>query len=140
MNKTKIVLIEDDKILAKILRAVFSKAGFGVAQEENGELGLAVVRKEMPALVLLDLMLPGKDGFWVLEEMAEKEEFKKIPVIVLTNLGQKADYEKAMKLGAREYIVKSQHTVAEIVDKIKNFFAKEGCLEQKQPEAGNKSK
>jgi DNA-binding response OmpR family regulator len=125
MNKTKIVLIEDDEILAKILRAVLLKEGFEVAREENGELGLAVIRKEMPALVLLDLMLPGKDGFWVLEEMAEKEEFKKIPVIVLTNLGQKTDYERAIRLGAKEYIIKSQHTVAEIMEKVKDFFTKE---------------
>jgi DNA-binding response OmpR family regulator len=131
MDKTKIVLIEDDKILAKILHAVLLKEGFEVVHEENGELGLAVVRKEMPALVLLDLMLPGKDGFWVLKEMEGKEEFAEVPVIVLTNLGQKADYEKAIKLGAREYIIKSQHTVAEIVKKIKDFFAEDGCLEEK---------
>ena len=123
MNKTKIVLIEDDKVLAKILRAVFLKNGYEVVHEENGELGLAVIRKEMPSLVLLDLMLPGRNGFWVLEEMAGKKEFEKIPVIVLTNLGQKTDYEKAMKLGAKQYIIKSQHTVAEIVEKIKDFFA-----------------
>lgn len=138
MNKTKIVLVEDDEILAKVLHEELIEAGFEVTLAEDGEAGLAAVRKEMPNLVLLDLVLPKKHGFEVLAELKKSPETQNVPVIILTVLGADDDIKKGFELGANDYIVKSQHAVAEITEKVKNFFAKESHPEGKhkksQPE------
>lgn len=125
MNKTKIVLVEDDEILAKVLREELLEAGFAVVSAYDGEAGLAAVKKEAPGLVLLDLVLPKKHGFEVLAELKKSPETRDIPVIILTALGADDDIKKGFKLCANDYIVKSQHAVAEIVEKVKDFFAKE---------------
>lgn len=125
MNKTKIVLIEDDEILAKVLHEELTEAGFEVVSAFDGEAGLVAVRKEMPNLVLLDLVLPKKHGFEVLAELKKAPETQNVPVIILTMLGADDDIKKGFGLGANDYIVKAQHAVAEIVEKVKDFFAKE---------------
>lgn len=125
MNKIKIVLVEDDEILSKVLYEELAGAGFDMVLAGDGEAGLAAVRKELPALVLLDLVLPKKHGFEVLAELKKSPETQRIPVIVLTMLGADDDIKKGFELGADDYIVKSQHAVAEIVEKIKEFFAEE---------------
>lgn len=134
MNKTKIVLIEDDKILSKVLYTELIDAGFEVSQAFDGEEGLGLVHSEMPDLVLLDLILPKKHGFWVLEELKKSPDTSRIPVIILTLLGEDEDIKKGLRLGANDYLVKSSHAVAEIVEKIKNFFAKESHPEGKHPD------
>lgn len=138
MNKTKIVLIEDDEIIAKVLREELTEMGFEIDLEENGEAGLAAVGKEMPALVLLDLVLPKKSGFEVLSELKKSPETQNIPVIILTALSADDDIKKGLSLGANDYIVKSQHAVAEIVEKVKDFFAKESRPIGKQPSIEDK--
>lgn len=125
MNKIKIVLIEDDEILAKVLHEELVEAGFEVVLAGDGEAGLVAVRKEMPALVLLDLVLPKKHGFEVLTELKKSPETQGTPVTILTVLGADEDIKKGLELGANDYIVKSQHAVAEITEKVKAFFAKE---------------
>ena len=125
MGKTKITLIEDDKILSKVLHAELTDAGFEVSQAFDGEAGLGLVRSKRPDLVLLDLILPKKHGFEVLEELKKSPETKAIPVIILTLLGEDEDIKKGLRLGANDYLVKSNHAIAEIVEKVKNFFAKE---------------
>jgi len=139
MNKTKIVLVEDDEILAKVLHEELVEAAFEVALAEDGEAGLTAVRKNMPNLVLLDLVLPKKHGFEVLAELKKAPETRDIPVIILTVLGADEDIKKGLELGANDYIVKSQHAVAEIVEKVKDFFAKESHPEGKKPKVGDKS-
>ncbi|MBI5222056.1 MAG: response regulator, partial [Candidatus Magasanikbacteria bacterium] len=99
----------------------------------DGEAGLAAVGKEMPNLVLLDLVLPKKHGFEVLAELKKSPETRDVPVIILTMLGADDDIKKGFGLGADDYIVKSQHAVAEIVEKVKDFFAKESHPEGKKP-------
>lgn len=134
MDKTKIVLVEDDEILAKVLREELLEAGFKVMRAADGEAGLAAVRKEMPNLVLLDLVLPKKHGFEVLAELKQAPATRDIPVIILTMLGADEDLKKGLELGANDYIVKSQHAVGEIVEKVKYFFAQESHPEGKQPQ------
>ncbi len=134
MNAQRIVLIEDDEILSKVLYSELSDAGFKVAQAFDGEAGLALVRSERPDLVLLDLVMPKKHGFDVLEELKRTPETKAIPVIILTLLGEDEDIKKGLRLGANDYLVKSSHAVAEIVEKIKSFFAKESHPEGVQPQ------
>lgn len=132
MAKLKIVLIEDDEILAKVVYEELCDADFDVFQAFDGEEGLKLVRSEKPDLVLLDLILPKKYGFDVLEELKKSPVTRNIPVIVLTMLGRDDDIKKGLRLGANDYIVKSQHAVGEIVDKVNNFFSKEQHPEAKK--------
>jgi len=84
----------------------------------DGEKGLEAVEKEKPDLVLLDLILPGLDGFEVLTKIKENPAVSQIPVIILSNLGQKDDIEKGLKMGAKDYLIKAHFTPAEIIEKI----------------------
>ncbi len=125
MEKTKILLIEDDEILSKVLYEELTEAGFEVGRAFDGEEGLKMATSGKPDLVLLDIILPKKQGFDVLEELKQSPITNKIPVIMVTMLGKDEDIKRGLELGANDYIVKSQHAVGEIVDKIKTFFSKE---------------
>ncbi|MBC7074307.1 response regulator, partial [Candidatus Parcubacteria bacterium] len=92
--------------------------GFEVFEAQDGAEGLQKIKEIKPNLVLLDLILPEKDGFEVLEEKKRDEEIKNIPVIVLSNLGQKEEIDKALALGATDYMVKANFSPNEIVEKI----------------------
>lgn len=133
MAKTKIVLVEDDEILAKVLYEELKEADFDVWHASDGEEGLKLVMDKKPDLVLLDILLPKKQGFDVLEELKKSPVTSDIPVIVLTMLGRDEDIKKGLQLGANDYIVKSQHPVGEIIDKVKDFFGKELHPEAKKP-------
>ena len=83
---------------------------------------MKLLSEEKPDLIILDLMIPKKDGFWVLSEIKENNKYLGIPVLVISNLGQKDDMVRAMDLGATEYLIKVDHQIQEIVDKIKEYF------------------
>lgn len=125
MNKQKIIIIEDDEILSKVLCAELTDAGFKVLPAFDGEAGLKLVRSEKPDLVLLDLILPKKHGLEVLEEIKKAPDMRDIPVIILTLLGEDETIKRGLRLGAEDYLVKSNHALAEIIEKVKNFFAEE---------------
>lgn len=125
MNSQKIILIEDDVILSKVLSTELKDAGYVVAQAFDGEAGLALVKSEKPDLVLLDLIIPKKLGLDVLADLKKSPETEKIPVIILTLLGEDDDVKKGIKLGAEDYFVKSSYATEEIIEKIKNFLAKQ---------------
>lgn len=133
MNKIKIVLIEDDEILSKVVYEELKDGGFDVEQAFDGESGLKLVQSKKPDLVLLDVLLPKKHGFEVLGELKKSMVTRDIPVIMLTMLGSDEDIKKGLGLGANDYIVKSQHAVAEIIEKVKNFFSRESHPEGKKP-------
>lgn len=118
----KIVLIEDDEILSSVLYTEFTDAGFDVSRAFDGETGLELVKSKRPDLVLLDVILPKKQGFAVLEELKKSPETKSIPVIMLTLLGEDEDIKKGLRLGADDYLVKSSHTIAEIAEKVNSFL------------------
>ncbi|OGY68150.1 MAG: hypothetical protein A3I24_00745 [Candidatus Harrisonbacteria bacterium RIFCSPLOWO2_02_FULL_41_13b] len=124
MTQTKILLVEDDAILAKVLYGKLSEAGFEVNQAFDGEVGLAMAKSGKWDLILLDLILPKKDGFEVLAELKNDLSARSMPVIILTMLGADEDIKKGLRLGADDYIIKAQHTIREIVEKIKNFLEK----------------
>lgn len=125
MKNIKIALVEDDEILSKVIFEELKEAGFKVSQAFNGEDGLKIIKSEKPDLVLLDVIMPKMNGFQVLEELKKSMELKTIPVIMLTMLGGDDDLKKGIQMGANDYIVKSQHAVSEIVEKVKEFFSKE---------------
>jgi len=120
----KILMIEDDKFLRKIYRDKLTRAGFDFIEATNGEEGLNKVISESPDLVLLDLILPRKNGFDVLIEMKRNENTKKIPVIILSNLGQESDIKRGLELGAQDYLVKPEISLSEVVDKVKEWIIK----------------
>lgn len=132
MAKTKIALIEDDEILSKVIYEELRDVDFDVLRAFDGEEGLKLVRSKKPDLVLLDIILPKKGGFEVLEELKKSPDTRDIPVIILTMIGKDEDIKKGLRLGANDYIVKSQHAIAEVVEKIKDFFGKEQYPEAKQ--------
>lgn len=116
---SKILLIEDDKFLRELIIQKLGKEGYDVSEAPEGESGLLKIKEERPDLVLLDLILPGIDGFEVLSRMKKDAELVSIPVIILSNLGQKDDVQKGMDLGAEDYLIKAHFTPGEIVEKIK---------------------
>jgi len=118
MPKT-ILIIEDDKFLRELIARKLIKEGYEISEAVDGEEGMKKVKEEKPDLVLLDLILPGIDGFEVLSKMKEDPALASIPVIILSNLGQKEDVEKGLKLGAVDYLIKAHFTPGEIIEKIK---------------------
>jgi len=119
----KILVVEDDKFLRELISHKLKSEGYLVTEAIDGEQGVEKVKKEMPGLVLLDLILPGIDGFEVLAKMKADPELAKIPVIILSNLGQKDDIDKAMEMGATDYLIKAHKSPAEIVEKIRSMTA-----------------
>jgi len=115
----KILIIEDDKFLRELIAQKLLKEDFEVSEAIDGEEGIKKITEEKPNLILLDLILPGIDGFEVLSRMKEDSILSSIPVIILSNLGQKEDVERGLKLGAVDYLIKAHFTPGEIIDKIK---------------------
>lgn len=118
----KILLIEDDKTLIEMYALKFKEAGFILLPALDGLSGLELAQKELPAVILLDIMLPKMDGFAVLVELKKDNKTKKIPILMLSNLGQKTDIEKGKKLGAADYIVKASMTPTQVLEKVKSFI------------------
>lgn len=121
-KKIRILIVEDDSFLAGIYASKFQSEGFDVMLASDGEAGLATATKEIPDLVLLDILLPKMDGFEVLEKLKSQEATKNIPVILLTNLGQKEDIDKGLKLGASDYLIKAHFMPHETVEKVKKVL------------------
>jgi len=118
----KILIIEDDKFLRELISQKLLKEGYDIAEAVDGEKGIKSVKDEKPDLILLDLILPGIDGFEVLTKIKKDSEIAEIPVIILSNLGQKDDIEKGLKIGAAGYLIKAHFTPGEIIDKIKEIL------------------
>jgi len=123
-SKPKILMIEEDRFLRKIYRDKFSRLGFEFLEATNGEEGLNKVIYEKPNAVILDLMLPKKNGFDVLIEIKRNKNTQTIPVIILSNLGQESDIKKGLSLGAEDYLVKPEVSLSEVVEKVKEQVAK----------------
>lgn len=115
----KILLIEDDKFLRELIAQKLIREGFKVSEAVDGEEGIKKIKSEKPDLILLDLILPGIDGFEVLSRMREEPTLISIPVIILSNLGQREDVERGLKMGAVDYLIKAHFTPGEIIDKVK---------------------
>ncbi len=116
----KILIVEDEDVLAKVLEEKFKKAGFSTKIATDGEDALDDIKNWKPDVILLDLMLPKKDGFEVLKGI----EGDNVPVIITSNLGDDESIKKGLKLGAVDYFVKSEHPVNEIIDKVKMVILK----------------
>ena len=123
-RKPHILLVEDDVFLADIYQKKFDMEGYKVTLADNGEKALVEAKKKKPDIILLDILLPKLDGFAVLSELKKDPTTSSVPVILLTNLGQKDDVEKGLEMGAVDYLIKAHFKPSEIVDKIKSVLVK----------------
>ncbi len=118
----KILIVEDDKFLRELIVKKLTNEGYEVVEAVDGEQGIQKIKDTKPDLVLLDLILPGIDGFGVLMQKKEDPFIASIPVIVLSNLGQKEDVDKGISLGATDYLIKAHFTPGEIIEKVRNII------------------
>ena len=118
----KILVIEDEATLQKALNEVLSEEGYEVISSLDGLKGLELAKKETPDLILLDIILPKMDGFEVLKRIKEDDKISEIPVIILTNLSDINDIQKALDLGATTYLVKADFHLEDVLKKIKKVL------------------
>jgi DNA-binding response OmpR family regulator len=119
-----VLIVEDDRFLQKILATKFAKEGFDVRTASDGEDALQQLIAKKPDFVVLDIIIPKMNGFEVIAEMKTNVALKSIPVVVLSNLGQDEDVTRAKELGALEFLTKADHSINEIVEKVKEAYAK----------------
>lgn len=118
----RILLIEDDRFLRRAADAALRRNGFTVLTAVDGEEGLRLARAEKPDLVLLDLIMPGLQGFEVLKLLKADADTSSIPVIVLSNLGQDSDVQHALAAGAEDYLIKANLALDMLIARVKIVF------------------
>ena len=120
----RILIIEDDPLLSELIAEKLQNEKFDLRAARTGEEGLESMKRDKPDMMLLDILLPGIDGFEVLRRAKEDPDTKHIVTIILSNLGQQRDIDKGMQLGAESYIVKVSLTLSEVVQKIRDVWQK----------------
>jgi DNA-binding response OmpR family regulator len=121
----EVLLIEDDPFLIDIYTTKLKEAGFSIEVANSGELVFKKINEKKPDLVVLDIVLPQIDGWEILKKIKSNSRFKSIPVIILSNLGQKAEVEKGISLGATKYLIKAHYTPTQVVEEIKKIMKHE---------------
>lgn len=120
MDETKkVLLVEDDQFLAALLKNRLQKENFEVTLAKNGEEALKDLDAFIPDLILLDIILPGKSGFEILEEIQTNPKLHNVPVLIISNLGQESDIARGRELGAIGYFVKARTSIDEVVSQVK---------------------
>lgn len=123
LKKYKIALVEDDLMLLKYLStSLKANKNFEIFIASDGEKAIEVIFERIPDLVLLDIIIPKKNGFEVLEGIRKNQSLNAVKIIMLSNLGQASDREQALKLGATDYWVKVDMEVSEIVERVTNLL------------------
>ncbi|MBI4359441.1 MAG: response regulator [Candidatus Nealsonbacteria bacterium] len=115
----KIIIIEDEEIMLDLLQRKLVSAGYGVVVARDGEEGLQKIKESRPDLILLDVVMPKRDGFSVMAEIQKDESLSKIPIIIVSNSGQPVELSRARQLGARDWLVKTEFDPRKLVEKIK---------------------
>ncbi len=118
----KVLVVEDSLILSQALTFGLKKAGFDVYTASNGEEGLKMIMEILPRVVLLDIMMPVMDGIEVLEKIQTFKKKNNISIFMLTNFSAEENIDKCFSLGADDYLVKANFTIADIVEKINKLF------------------
>ncbi len=118
----KILLVEDDDFVGRAYKDGLQRAGFEVDTATDGIEALKKAKNAHHDIIILDLVMPLKNGFEVLEELRKDQAFKETPIIIISNLGQETDIEKAMQLGATDYLVKNQFSMKQVVDRIGKYL------------------
>ncbi|MFA5178251.1 MAG: response regulator [Candidatus Paceibacterota bacterium] len=120
----KILIVEDEEILKKVLQEKLESENFTIKIATDGEMAMSLAKEFKPDLILLDIILSKKDGIQVLQELKANNLLSKIPVIMVSNLGDEEVIKRAMKLGAIDYLIKTQHSLDDVADKVKEYFQK----------------
>lgn len=120
----KILIIEDEDLLINLLQRKLTDAGYEVFLARNGQEGMALMRQNIPDIILLDIIMPKMGGFEVLEERAKEDALKNIPVVVISNSGQPVELDRAKKLGAKDWLIKTDFDPQEVLDKVINQIGK----------------
>lgn len=123
LGQTKVLIVEDDKFLRDLATQKLSKENLLVVSAVDGEQGIMLAEKELPDIILLDILLPGIDGFEVLRRVRANQALAKTKVAMLSNFGQREDIEKALNAGANQFLVKANYTLDEIVEEVKKIAA-----------------
>ncbi len=118
----RILVIEDEPALLKAMTEALSLDGFTVDSAIDAESGMAMLQAVRPNLILLDLILPGKNGFEILKEIKGTPEYAGIPVIILSNLGDEEEIQQGMKLGAKDFLIKADYDLADLVQIVKKYL------------------
>ena len=121
--KKKILVVEDEAVLQKTMVEFLSKEGFNAMGASDGEKGIQMAKKEKPDLILLDIIIPLKDGFEVLAEIRAEKALENTPVILLTNLDNPENVQKAFEFGVSTYLVKSNYTLEDIAKKVRTALS-----------------
>jgi len=118
----RVLIVEDDQFLRELIAQKLLGEGYDAESVIDAKGAYKALHKKTPNIILLDIILPGESGFTILEKLKADEQFATIPVVVLSNLGQREDMEKAKKLGAKDFLIKANFTPEEIVQHIKKFI------------------
>ncbi|MFA6255285.1 MAG: response regulator [Patescibacteria group bacterium] len=121
-SKIKILVVEDESFLLELYEMKLRQVGYEVLKASNGEEGISLARLELPRLILLDILMPKVDGYEMLKELKSDNKTKNIPVIIFSNLSQKEEIEKGLKLGAKDFIIKTSITPTELEVKVKEYL------------------
>ena len=117
----KVLWVEDDKLIGSILAKKFISSGFDLTHAINGEMAMAYLKDNIPDVIILDLMLPGMDGFEILQKVRMDERFKKVPSMILSNLSKPGDVEKAKMLGANKFMIKAASSLDQIIEEVRKL-------------------
>jgi len=118
----KVLIVEDEDIIVGLLEKKLTQEGYEVSIAYNGEEGMEKLRSVKPDIVLLDIVMPKKSGYEVMEEMSKDPELSKIPIIVISNSGQPVELDKAKNMGAKDWLVKTQFDPKEVVEKVRRLI------------------
>ena len=121
-NALKVLLVEDDPFLSNLLKVRLQRENIDVTLARDGDEAIKYLTANRPSLILLDLILPKKSGFEVLEKISTDPQLKDMPVIIISNLGQTSDIQRGKELGAIEYFVKAKISIDDLVGKVKEFL------------------
>lgn len=130
-----ILIVEDEEFLVRALRDNFEAEGAQIAVASNGDDAMKLITQDRPDIILLDLLMPKRDGFYVLEELKKNPEWTLIPVIVLSNLGGDSEIKRALELGADDYFVKSQHPIEEVLEKVNEYLEGKRTVKMSPPKS-----
>lgn len=122
-QKKKILIIEDEKLLLEMYQTYFKKAGYDVIVADNGLTGIQKVKLTKPDLIIVDILIPGQSGYVVIKKIRREAENSKTPILAFSNLGQLKEINQGMISGADSYVVKTDITPAELLDKVERMIA-----------------
>jgi len=123
MTQINLLLVDDDDFIRKVYGSAFAEQGFNVEYAVDGEQALIKIAEKLPDFVLLDLIMPKKNGFEVLAELQKLGTIKQLPVMIFTKLAQKEDRDRALSLGAVDYLIKDQVTIETMINRVRQILA-----------------